>query len=150
MNGHHQQGRFVCLNTIVFSGVFFADGDPMGFITIQSHHLGGHTFGSPKIHQHRRVAKIQVEESQDDETFSPCFDLGVSKNRGTPKSSILIGFSIINHPFLGTPIFGNTHFLRCFQFPDVQTQTRGRAPGSNFNGALRAGAFTVMSLGGHC
>ena len=35
--------------------------------------------------------------------------LGVSKNRGTPKSSILIGFSIINHPFWGTPIFGNTH-----------------------------------------
>ena len=29
--------------------------------------------------------------------------LGVSKNRGkTPKSSILIGFSIINHPFWGT------------------------------------------------
>ena len=28
---------------------------------------------------------------------------------GTPKSSILIGFSIINHPFWGTPIFGNTH-----------------------------------------
>ena len=26
-----------------------------------------------------------------------------------PKSSILIGFSIINHPFCGTPIFGNTH-----------------------------------------
>ncbi len=34
---------------------------------------------------------------------------GVSKNRGTPKSSILIGFSIINHPFWGSPIFGNTH-----------------------------------------
>ena len=33
----------------------------------------------------------------------------VSKNRGTPKSSILIGFSIINHPFWGTPISGNTH-----------------------------------------
>ena len=40
--------------------------------------------------------------------------MGVSKNRGTPKSSILIGFSIINHPFWGTrvplfletPIFG--------------------------------------------
>ena len=26
-----------------------------------------------------------------------------------PKSSNLIGFSIINHPFWGTPIFGNTH-----------------------------------------
>ena len=34
----------------------------------------------------------------------------VSKNRGgPPKSSILIGFSLVNHPFLGTPIFGNTH-----------------------------------------
>ena len=36
--------------------------------------------------------------------------MSVSKNRGgPPKSSILIGFSIINHPFWGTPIFGNTH-----------------------------------------
>ena len=35
-------------------------------------------------------------------------DMGVSKNRGTPKSSISIGFSIINHPFWGSPIFGNT------------------------------------------
>ena len=35
--------------------------------------------------------------------------MGISKNRGTTKSSILIGFSIINHPFWGTPIFGNTH-----------------------------------------
>jgi len=26
----------------------------------------------------------------------------------TPKSSILIGFSSINHPFWGTTIFGNT------------------------------------------
>ena len=35
--------------------------------------------------------------------------MGVSKNRGgPPKSSILIGFSTINHPFSGTPIFGNT------------------------------------------
>ena len=35
--------------------------------------------------------------------------MGVSLNGGTPKSSILIGFSILNHPFWGTPIFGNTH-----------------------------------------
>ena len=33
----------------------------------------------------------------------------VSENGGTPKSSILIGFSIINHPFWCTSIFGNTH-----------------------------------------
>ena len=37
--------------------------------------------------------------------------MGVSKNNGTPKSSILIGFSIINHPFWGTPIFGNIHII---------------------------------------
>ena len=37
--------------------------------------------------------------------------MDVSENSGTPKSSILIGFSIINHPFWGTPIFGNTHIV---------------------------------------
>ena len=31
--------------------------------------------------------------------------MDVSENSGTPKSSILIGFSIINHPFLGYPYF---------------------------------------------
>ena len=36
-------------------------------------------------------------------------NVGVSENNGTPKSSISIGFSIINHPFWGTPIVGNTH-----------------------------------------
>ncbi len=35
--------------------------------------------------------------------------MGVSKYRGAPKSSILRRFSSINHPFWGTPIFGNTH-----------------------------------------
>ena len=41
--------------------------------------------------------------------FHPaCGQMGVSKNRGTPKSSILLGFSIINHPFWGIPNFGNT------------------------------------------
>ena len=42
--------------------------------------------------------------------YLKCIYMGVSKNRGTPKSSILIGFSIINHPFWGfSSIFGNTH-----------------------------------------
>ena len=39
--------------------------------------------------------------------------MGVSENSGTPKSSILVGFSIINHPFWGTPIFGNSHIDDC-------------------------------------
>ena len=40
-----------------------------------------------------------------------CGYMGVSENSGTPKSSILIRFSIINHPFWGSSIFGNTHIL---------------------------------------
>ena len=35
--------------------------------------------------------------------------MDVSRNRGTSTSSILIGVSIINYPFWGTPIFGNTY-----------------------------------------
>ena len=42
--------------------------------------------------------------------------MGVSLNGGTPKSSILIGFSIINHPFWGTTILGN---------PRIVTPTHG-------------------------
>ena len=41
--------------------------------------------------------------------------MDVSENSGTPKSSILSGFSIINHPFWGTPIFGNTHITKRLQ-----------------------------------
>ena len=44
-------------------------------------------------------------------TIFGCFQ----KFSGTPKSSILIGFSIINHPFWSTVIVGNTHFLKCHQ-----------------------------------
>ena len=44
-------------------------------------------------------------------TIFPQTGMGVSKNRGTPKSSILIGFYLINHPFWGTPILGNTYIL---------------------------------------
>ena len=34
---------------------------------------------------------------------------GFPERGGTPKSSILVGFSLINHPFWGTPIYGNLH-----------------------------------------
>ena len=40
------------------------------------------------------------------------FDIwGFPKMVVPPKSSILIGFSIIKHPFWGIPIFGNTHMV---------------------------------------
>ena len=44
----------------------------------------------------------------------------VSQNGGTPKSSNLIGISIINHPSWGTPIFGNIHMA---WFPPLHTDT---------------------------
>ena len=56
--------------------------------------------------------------------------IGVSKNRGTHKSSILIGFSIVNHPFWGTPMFGNTHMAHISKFtigPD-HTHPRPHVP----------------------
>ena len=45
-----------------------------------------------------------------------CFLYGCQpKNSGTPKSSILIGFSIINHPFWGpTPIFWKHPYYALF------------------------------------
>ena len=54
-----------------------------------------------------RGGKLQSVEEE--EIGKKTVDMGVSQNSGTPKSSILIGFFIINHPFWGTPIFGNTH-----------------------------------------
>jgi len=39
--------------------------------------------------------------------FNHQLEMDVSENSGTPKSSILIGFSIINHSIWGIPIFGN-------------------------------------------
>ena len=39
------------------------------------------------------------------------FDMGVSINGGTPKSSILMGSSLKNHPFWDTPILGNIHMV---------------------------------------
>ena len=50
--------------------------------------------------------KVTIKHEQIDH---PKTHMGVSKNGGTPKSSILIRFSIINHPFWGTRIFGNIH-----------------------------------------
>ncbi len=75
-------------------------------------------------------------------------DMGVSKNRGTPKSSILIGFSLI---FWGTPIFGNTNMEAIYTdtiqwFGDLglgqwhsmagEMETRSSEPVGNFHGEV--------------
>ena len=56
--------------------------------------------------------------------FNNDYDMDVSQNSDTPKSSILIGISIINHPFWGTPIFGNIHMIFRFEKDNGTTATR--------------------------
>ena len=48
-------------------------------------------------------------------------NMAVSEKGGTSKSSILIGFSIINHPFWGTTIFGNTHIGISFRMEPLRS-----------------------------
>ena len=56
------------------------------------------------------VSKVEIEQCKMNLIY-----MDVSENSGTPKSSILIGFSIINHPFWGTTIFGNIHIGGAFK-----------------------------------
>ena len=55
--------------------------------------------------------------------------MDVSENRGTPKSSILIGFSIINHPFWGfSPYFWKHPYNNYTKFRPVNgAKTRAKA-----------------------
>ena len=47
---------------------------------------------------------------------------------GSPKSSIFMGFSIINQPFWGSPTYGNPHAIisRCLQLHGVFSPRQGR------------------------
>ena len=59
-------------------------------------------------------------------TFPGCLYMDVSENNGTPKSSILIGFSIINHQF-GVPLFLETPIyvvmiVMCVSFNNSQPE----------------------------
>ena len=54
----------------------------------------------------RSLSSLAIQETFDIfvvSKFQVGVHLGVSKNRGIPKSSILIGFSLISHPFWDTP-----------------------------------------------
>ena len=72
--------------------------------------------------------------------------MGVSENSDTPKSSILIGFSIINHPF-GVPLFLETSMLTIGWIFCPKLPLNSRRPGSSL-GTCRSGAST--SGGGLC
>jgi len=77
-----------------------------------------------------------------------------------PKSSILIGFSIINHPFWGIPISGNTHIYIVpeSQFlednvPSWENQLIGNHFWSLFSEAMLVSGIVsslVFSFANHC
>ena len=81
--------------------------------------------------------------------FVFAIDLGVSENSGTHKSSILMRFSIINHPFWGTTIFGNVHLLTIMNFHTlikIQVSMYLPAVGYRFENAPRYIHETLCDL----
>ncbi len=106
------RGVFVSLGWVDISGHIFPYGKSFSYIPSFRWVPSPDNFKSPHwcitmarncLYNHQSFIGIQL----------PTFELqtvGVSKNRCTPKSSILIGFSAINHPFWGLnpPIFGST------------------------------------------
>ena len=69
--------------------------------------------------------------------------MGVSENRGTPKSSILIGFSIINHPFWGS-LFLETPISLFSNHRKTRLEIRGHGGLGNKNGCT--GGFWVQPI----
>ena len=87
---------------------------------VQLFDAGAHLCFDPgEVMERTRVAEVQAMDSRYDTgtreapmhswemsaRHEPWLHMGVSENNGTPKSSILIGFSITNHPNLGYPYF---------------------------------------------
>ena len=73
--------------------------------------------------------------------------MGVSLNGGfPPKESILIGFSIINYPFRGTLIFGNTHIQICDQVFEKQTPATNRCYGRSQWELGNVDAFCILYI----
>ena len=66
--------------------------------------------------------------------------MDVSENSGTPKSSILIGCSIINHPFWGTPNF----WKHLYRFELLQKKGKG-GPRKHFQGRSASSKGTYPS-----
>ena len=66
--------------------------------------LGGALPIGPWLGQNPTALRVTCINHQVLEAY---LHLGQKKNSGTLKSCILIGFSIINHPFWSTPIVGN-------------------------------------------
>ena len=76
-----------------------------------------------KISCHPKISRGKTHRFS--KSFPPhaalVMNMAVSEKGGTSKSSILIAFSIINHPFWGTTIFGNTHIGISFRMEPLRS-----------------------------
>ena len=84
-----------------------------------------------KTCEHDTRSNVPFKENKTSATAldqSSLFHMGVSKNSGTPKSSISIRFSIINHPFWGTTIFGVPPISRPTKFAKFAPRTSVELP----------------------
>ena len=71
--------------------------------------------------------------------------MDVSENSGTPKSSILIGFSIIiNHQFWDTTIFGNT-YISTIPIPPPSRSRVTSVEASTLERSISFAAWVIMN-----
>ena len=94
------------------------------------------------------VGDLQLGDKKVTAAESPGPQMDVSENRGTPKSSILIRFSIINHPFWGTLIFGNTQMFA--QFLPSFLPCQSKVSDAEQQRLAKASVFFVFSFSGTC
>ena len=64
-----------------------------------------------------------------------------------PNHPILIGFSMINHPFGGTPIFGNTHMGWLLRVPNHKARWHCAAGSSSITGGERVKKISYWKAG---
>ena len=77
------------------------------------------------------------------------FHTDVSENSGTPKSSILIGFSIINHPCWGTPNFWkHPYCFNCVSTPLGMSSSKGAMSARSKHLKARRGGEDGIVTGG--
>ena len=83
--------------------------------------LLGHMGSFSSILLNAESLREKVTDMSWDEACIQNLHVGVSKNNGTPKSSILIGFSIINHPFWWFSLFLETPMYPLGNAPIIQS-----------------------------
>ena len=98
---NYQRVAFLVLNVL-----WKQNSEPVCWMILQAGDLASYVMGASKSNT--------IEMSRKSDEISQAWanypgDGGFLSHGGSPNSSILRGFSITNHPFLGYPIFGKFH-----------------------------------------